>query len=163
SGLIWVANFAGGLLLYNPLSHGLHLLSASRPKLSFGDVYTVESASGNRLWVGGKRGSISVLDPNTAQVTRARASNGSLVFNLFSDLDALWVGTGRGLCRLPAARSVAECPAGPAAIGMSSVYAMLHANGSFWVGTRSGLIRDGAPFGGINDMVRTLYVDRERI
>src|SRR5262249_2786806 len=55
SGLIWVANGPGGLLMHNPLNRGIYELSSSDKHLGAGDIgaRTIAAALNDALWLGG--------------------------------------------------------------------------------------------------------------
>lgn len=176
SGLIWIANHSGGLLLYNPLDRGAYVLSVGRPDLGLGDsgADSLEVAPG-RLWVGGAH-SLVALEPDAARAIRIAVPNRSTVVGLNTGRDGtLWIGTLNGLCALPRASSTARCPAGPGTIRSGDVvWAVLETGTTRWIGTDWGLLaedmrsgkvtvyhRGDGPHGLTSDVAGTLYLDRE--
>jgi diguanylate cyclase (GGDEF)-like protein len=175
SGLLWLAKNAGGLLLYNPLAKGTYVLSASRPELAMsGQGAGSVLAQNGTLWAGGSHGSLARLDPRTMSATKAQVPTNGFVTALTPARDgALWVGTAQGMCRLPSARIVAECPAGPKEIRTSTIWRGVEVGSTLWVGTREGLVEQDDTTGAVtvfragsgphalsNDEVRTVYRDR---
>ncbi len=175
SGLVWLANHVGGLLLYNPLSRGLYELSGSRPVIGFGDegAPAVAAAPGGRLWVGGLEGRLAQLQPNGNPVSWTLPNNATAQTLLAGPSGTLWIGTTGGLCRLRGSGVAAECPARPAALATASIYALLEEGGRLLAGGSTGLFSDDIASGDVsafpaaatgkrlsNNQVRALYRDR---
>jgi diguanylate cyclase (GGDEF)-like protein len=173
SGLIWLANYSGGLLLYNPLGHGAYVLS--RGRLGMGDTgATAIAVLDRRLWVGGSHGTLIGLEPNAPEV-RLNVPNGSTVAGLDSSSDGkLWIGTIEGLCALDPGRSAAQCPSGPSQIeNQTIVWLVVETPDAYWIGTGDGLFvqdkRSGAvttyrhgsgPNAITSDLIGAVYADR---
>lgn len=174
SGMVWVADHVGGLLLYNPASHGLYEISATRPEIGFGDQGAAALAvAGDTLWVGGFLGHLAQFDPRSSHITALTVPNHAAVQTLLPGADGtLWIGTTGGLCRLRPGRTAARCPDLPSPLGSSSIYALLESGKRLWVGGSGGLVADdpatatatayprgnAAPLS--NNQVRVLYRDR---
>jgi diguanylate cyclase (GGDEF)-like protein len=143
SGLIWIANHVGGLLLYNPISRGMHELSTTRSDVGLYGVGAVAVAAqpSGRLWVGGMRGALIELDPHRARVRSLVVPNHAAIQVLALARDGtMWIGTTGGLCKLDAHAGQATCPAGPPQIGTESIYALLLEGNKIWVGGSGGLM-----------------------
>ena len=175
SGLIWVANHVGGLLSYNPFSHGLYQISATRAAIGFADEGTPALAAipGDRLWVGGFLGRLTEFAPTIARSRTLSVPNRAAVQMLLPERDGgLWIGTTGGLCRLALGASAATCPARPSQLASPSIYALLEARARLWVGGSTGLLADDTATGKVtpyprgttaplsNNQVRVLYRDR---
>ncbi len=173
SGLVWLANHVGGLLAYNPDSHGLYQLPATQPKVGFDDEGAVSlAATADGVWAGGFRGRFAHLEPRGMHsMVMHIADRGVIQALLLAHDGTLWIGTGAGLCRLRAGETSATCPPWPSDVGVPSIYTMLEHDGRIWIGGASGvLVYDPAtgtarPFAGTsafaNGQVRTLFFDRE--
>ena len=175
SGLIWVANHVGGLLLFNPFSHGLYQISATRPGIGFGDegAPAVAIRPDERLWVGGFEGHLSEFAPLAAHSATFMVPNHAAIQTLLPGRDGmLWIGTTGGLCRLRPGESEPACPVRPSQLAGSSIYALLEDGGRLWVGGSGGLVADDTATGTVttyprgdtpalsNNQVRVLYRDR---
>lgn len=176
SGLIWIANHSGGLLLYNPLDRGTYVLSTDRSDLAIGDTGAVSLAFAfGRLWIGGSHGSLVSLRPGATRSQRFVVPNGSIVSGLGATSDGtLWVGTLRGLCALYAGQRTVTCPAGPAALPRrAAIWGILQADHALWIASNQGLyvkdVRSGkltvyrrgsGPYGLTSDLVGLPYRDR---
>jgi diguanylate cyclase (GGDEF)-like protein len=174
SGMLWLANHVGGLLLYNPASRGLYEISATRPEIGFGDQGAAALAvAGDTLWVGGFRGRLAQFDPRTAHANVLTVPNRGAVQTLLPASDGtLWIGTTGGLCRLRPQRTEARCPALPPPLATESIYALLESGKDLWAGGSAGLVAydagaetvtayprgNAAPLS--NNQVRVLYRDR---
>lgn len=178
SGLVWVANHVGGLLLHNPSTTGMYEISASRPGIGFADkgAVAVAAAPDNRLWVGGFGGRLAELEPpqRSAQaiVLPGRAPIQSL---LLGTNGTLWIGATAGLCRLRVGAAIASCPATPRVFSGQSIYALLENRGQLLVGGSGGLNAETIAAGTAahfpargadqllsNSQVRVLYLDRKQ-
>jgi diguanylate cyclase (GGDEF)-like protein len=176
SGLVWVANHVGGLLLFNPFSHGLYELSGSRPEIGFGDQGTPALAAipGDRLWVGGFTGGLSEFQPPAFPTPAPAVPNHAAIQTLLSARDGtLWIGTTGGLCRLRPDRDAARCPAEPGELATPSIYALIEDGDRLWVGGSMGLVADDVRTNTVtayprppqrldNNQVRALYLDHRR-
>ncbi len=140
SGLVWLANHIGGLLLYNPMSSGLYEISATRPEIGFGDVGApaVAAAPDGALWVGGFGGRLAKFAPAQEHPVSLIVPNRGAVQTLLRGSDgSLWIGTTAGLCRLPPGASGASCLSGSAQIANSSIYSLLEDGKRLWVGRKA--------------------------
>jgi diguanylate cyclase (GGDEF)-like protein len=175
SGLIWLANHVGGLLSYNPFSHGLYQISATRAAIGFANegAPAVAAIPGDRLWVGGFLGRLTEFEPKISRSTTLAVPNRAAIQTLLPERDgSLWIGTTGGLCRLASGATAATCPARPAQLASPSVYALLEDGRRLWVGGSSGLLADDMATGKVtpyprgttkplsNNQVRVLYRDR---
>jgi diguanylate cyclase (GGDEF)-like protein len=176
SGLVWVANHVGGLLLFNPFSTGLYEISTTRAEIGFTEKGAVALAAlpGNRLWVGGFAGRLAEFAAHPAPTLLADVPNHAAVQALLVDRDGtLWLGTTGGLCRLRPGSRQAECPAHPTKLTGASIYALEENGPRLWVGGSAGLFTEDlangaiAPFppggreGFANSQVRVLFYDRK--
>lgn len=142
SGLVWLADHVGGLLLYNPTSRGLYELSGSAPRIGFGDqgMPAVAAAPGGLLWAGGFEGRIAAFDPQRGRVRTLTVPNRAAVQTLLVDrAGTLWIGTTDGLCLLRTVDAAPACPARPAPLAGASIYALLDDGARLWVGGSDGL------------------------
>ncbi len=176
SGLIWVAADNGGLLLHNPLSRGMYVLSASRANIGLNDAgaTAVAVAQDGRLWVGSNGGSLVELDPRSGRRTRLILPSHDSVRGLSVDGDGtLWIASLQ-LCALRAHQRVPDCPVGPRVPENARVWVSLVADGTLWVGTSAGLFAQDQHSGKVtvyrhtasrnslsDDFVRALFRDRE--
>lgn len=175
SGLLWVANHVGGLLLYNARSRGLYVLSATRQDAgAVAGALAVAAQPDGRLWTGGFSGALALLSPRQGRSSIVTVPNRSAVQTLLrGPHGTLWIGTTSGLCAIPAGRSRPECPAGPRAAGNASIYAILRAGRHLWIGGSNGLLDANMATGRVrtyehgtsegtlsNNQVRALYLDR---
>jgi diguanylate cyclase (GGDEF)-like protein len=178
SGLVWLANHVGGLLLYNPASQGLYELSATRPEIGFQEkgAVAVAAASDGRLWVGGFSGHLSEFTPQTAHATSLTLPNHAAIQTLVIGRDGtLWIGTTDGVCILRAHATAAQCPRKPSQLASQSVYALLEDAERLLVGGSAGLVAQDLATGKVslyppggtskaltNNQVRVLYRDRRK-
>ena len=175
SGVVWIANHVGGLLLYNPDATGLFELSGTRPEIGFGEqCASALAAVGNHLWAGGFGGRVTEFTPPGTDSTVLHAQNNGAVQVLLGGSDGtLWVGTTGGLCHLRPSEVEPVCPQRPAQLDGASIYALLEENGKLWVGGSTGLLVEDlatrtvtpyppadAPQQLTNNQVRALLRDR---
>jgi diguanylate cyclase (GGDEF)-like protein len=142
SGLLWLANHVGGLLLYNPFSTGLYEISATQTAIGFADqgAPAVAALPGNRLWVGGFIGRLREFVSYAPRPRTLTVPNHASVQTLLRGADGtLWIGATGGLCKLHAGESAPTCPVEPSPIGTTSIYALLEDGRRLWVGGSGGL------------------------
>ena len=65
SGMVWLADHIGGLLLFDPFSRGLYEISGSRADINFSNegMPALDAVAPDRLWVGGFNGRLAELHP----------------------------------------------------------------------------------------------------
>lgn len=175
SGLVWLANHVGGLLAYNPNTHGLYELSSTRPEIGFGEQGTPALlASGDRLWAGGFNGRLAEFAPPSTAAAILQVPNGAALQTLApGDDGTLWIGTTGGLCELAPAAAAPRCPQIPSELAGPSIYAILQNGRQLWIGGSTGLLVEDLasarvtpfpPAGSgqrlANGQVRALYRDR---
>ncbi|HEV2721942.1 MAG TPA: diguanylate cyclase [Thermoanaerobaculia bacterium] len=158
SGLIWIANGPGGLLVHNPLNRGIYALFSKEKHLA---ARAVAPAPNDALWLGGAD-KIVRLDPHSGTTTSFTVPDHRSVQTLHAGADGtLWIGTVQGLCRL---RTTIDCLP-----DFGRVFSIVERDGTLWVGTGSGVAaldeRSGAVTryrGGelSNDFVTVVYADR---
>jgi len=170
SGLVWLADHVGGLLTYNPLSHGLYQLPATQSGIGLENGAITLAAARDGVLAGGFDGRLVHLQPHPLRVSGLKIPNRGAVQMLYPVGDgSLWIGMTTGLCRLAAGADTVTCPPWPANVAVSTIYALLQDDRELWIGTGAGiLIRDpsGAmhAFSGnaalTNKAVRVLFRDR---
>lgn len=178
SGLILVADHIGGLLLYNPASSGMYVLSSTRTDIGPagpGGALAVAAEPDGRLWAGGLGGALVELDAMRGRTRAMTLPNRAAVQKLYLARDGtLWIGTTGGLCSLQHGATAARCPAGPREASSESVYAIAGSAARIWVGGSDGLVGFDPATGAVraygqgrsqhslsNNQVRDLYLDRK--
>ncbi len=145
SGLVWLGNWDGGLLRYNPRNRGIRTISALSHDtlLPDPDALALAVGPGGRLWVGGKGGTLAMIAPALPRTPPLRLRpDGPPVWALAaSGQDEVLVGTGRGLCVVSAQRHPPACPARPAALAEADVRDIAVDGRVVWLGTGGGLLR----------------------
>lgn len=174
SGMVWLADHVGGLLLFDPFSHGLFELSGSRPEFDFGNegMPALAASGSGVLWAGGFNGRLAEFRPPSVHPAVSFLPNHAAVQTLFPGSGGrLWIGSTHGLCRLDAGAAQPVCPTQPAALAEPSVYAILEYGGRLWVGGSTGLWVEDLAGGNVaplpsrgaeglsNTQVRALYRD----
>jgi diguanylate cyclase (GGDEF)-like protein len=175
SGMLWLADHVGGLLLYNPFSRGLSQIAATRPEIGFEDqgAPALAAVAGDRLWVGGFGGRLAQFQPQAVPANALSVPNLAAVQTLLPASDGtLWIGTTEGLCRLRSGYAEPSCPARLRQFAGWSVYALLADGPRLWVGGSGGLATYDTATGTVtpfvrenalsNKQVRVLYRDRRR-
>ncbi|HEY6842618.1 MAG TPA: two-component regulator propeller domain-containing protein, partial [Thermoanaerobaculia bacterium] len=175
SGLIWIANGPGGLLVHNPLNRGIFELASIDKGLGAGDLgaRAVAAAPHGDLWLGGSDRVVRV-DPQKDALSTFTVPDRRSVQTLSVAADGtLWIGTVQGLCRLhPHQRSI-DCPSGFYR-DVGRVFAIAEDAGTLWVGTGTGVFalnerrgtatqyrHSNARDSLSNDFVTVVYADRE--
>lgn len=163
SGLIWVANGPGGLLVHNPLNRGIYELSALDKDVGTGGMgaRAIAATSDGALWLGGAD-KVVRLDPGSG--TPAAFTVPGHVQTLHGGADGtLWIGTVQGLCRLR--QGAVDCPYRD----VGRVFAILERDRTLWIGSGAGVAAIDERSGAItryrggqlsNDFVTVLYADR---
>lgn len=174
SGMVWLADHIGGLLLFDPFSRGMYEISGSRPEIEFGNegMPALAASGAGLLWAGGFNGRLAAFRaPSTHPVTSFLPNHAAVQTLVTGSHGRLWIGSTNGLCRLDAGAVTPVCPPQPAALAVPSVYAVLEFGGRLWVGGSTGLwVEDlarstAAPFpardgdGLSNSQVRALFRD----
>lgn len=175
SGLIWIANYGGGLLLYNPLTRGAYVLSRGREAMAETGAITLALHQG-RLWIGGTRGVLVALQPNAPPVYR-NVPNGTTIVGLATgSRGELWIGLLDKLCMLYSNAAAVDCTNQPNGVpGRSVVWTVLETPDAYWVGTSLGLYVEDKRTGAVtiyhqgngpnnlsSDLAGVLYRDRAR-
>jgi diguanylate cyclase (GGDEF)-like protein len=175
SGMVWLANHVGGLLLYNPNAQHFYELSTTRPEIGFGTAgaVAVAVARDGRLWIGGFGGALLGLASSPNRTTSLTLPNRAAVQTIVEGNGGrLWIGTTAGLCSLDPPAN-AQCPAGPHEVGDESVYSILTDGPQLIVGGSNGLVISDSSTGAVrvyrqgrsprslsNSAVRALLRDR---
>lgn len=174
SGMVWLADHIGGLLLFDPFSHGLYELSGSRPEFEFGNegMPALAAAGSDRLWAGGFTGRLAEFRTSSTHPVVSFLPNHAAIQTLVTGSGGtLWIGSTNGLCRLDPGARAPVCPPQPSALAQPSVYAILEYGGRLWVGGSTGLWVEDLASGKVvpfpphdaerlsNSQVRALYRD----
>jgi diguanylate cyclase (GGDEF)-like protein len=145
SGLIWLGNWDGGLLRYNPANRGIRTISARShdTPLVDQDVMALAVRPGGQLWVGGKSGAVVTLEPGLARARRVllRPDSPPVWTIVKGEHDEVLVGTERGLCLVGFDKPQADCPARPLELAQADVRDLAVDGSIVWLGTSRGLLR----------------------
>jgi diguanylate cyclase (GGDEF)-like protein len=144
SGLVWLGNWDGGLLRYNPFNRGIRTISARShgTPLVDQDALALAVRPGGQLWVGGKSGALVALEPGLMRGRRmALRADSPPIWALANDGKDMVVGTEHGLCVVNAGQARPQCPGKPVELVDADVRDVALDGSVAWLGTSLGLLR----------------------